>query len=426
MAPTLALSDRDRGVLAGDDGPAAAFALRLILGYGAAIGAERLIDISAAHIDGCLYHGRASLDFVEHLLALGGRVRVPTSLNVGSIDLIHPGLGRGPPAHAAAAERLMRAHEALGCVPTYTCAPYLTLMRPRFGDQIAWAESNAIVFANSVIGARTARYGDFIDLAAALTGRVPAAGLHLVENRRARLVFTLAPGLAELMEPGVLAVAVGAIVGARSGSRVPAIVGLPPGLSEDHLKALGAVAASAGATALFHAVGLTPEAPTLAAALQDGRPDEAHAITARDVESALGSLSTVPAGTRLAAVSLGTPHYSAAEAERLLPLVAASPPRVPFYVSVGRATLETLAAAGVADALARLGVTLLVDTCTYVSAVMGRLDGAVMTTSGKLAWYAPANLGIEIAFGSLEACIASAHAGRVTAVAGIPLQGGRA
>ena len=110
-------------------------------------------------------------------------MRVPTTLNVGSMDLIHPELFRGSDEVRADGERLMQAHVALGCAPTYTCAPYQTFIRPRFGAQIAWGESNAIVFANSVIGARTDRYGDFIDLCCAMTGRAPEYGLHLTENR---------------------------------------------------------------------------------------------------------------------------------------------------------------------------------------------------------------------------------------------------
>ena len=104
---------------------------------------------------------------------LGGKVRVPTTLNVGSLDLIHPELFRGPKEDAENGARLMRAHVELGCAPTFTCAPYQSVYRPRFGAQIAWGESNAIVFANSVIGARTNRYGDFIDLCCAMTGRAP-------------------------------------------------------------------------------------------------------------------------------------------------------------------------------------------------------------------------------------------------------------
>jgi predicted aconitase len=153
----LALDDRDRGLLDGRQGAAAAFAMGLLVRYGEALGAPHFIDISQAHVDGVIHHGQANLDFVEHVVALGGRVAVPTTLNVGSMDLIHPELFRGAPALAAAGTRLMRAHEALGCVATFTCAPYQTMFRPRRGDQIAWGESNAIVFANSVIGACTDR-----------------------------------------------------------------------------------------------------------------------------------------------------------------------------------------------------------------------------------------------------------------------------
>ncbi|MDP3524918.1 MAG: aconitase X, partial [Hoeflea sp.] len=170
-------------MLQGQHGPAAADALGLVVRFAEAVGATRLLPCASAHVDGCLYHGQASLDFVERFEVLGGRVKVPTTLNVGSVDLIHPELFIGDPALGAAGKRLMEAHVELGCTPSFTCAPYQTLLRPRFGEQLAWAESNAIVFANSVIGARTNRYGDFIDLACALAGRVPDYGLHRSENR---------------------------------------------------------------------------------------------------------------------------------------------------------------------------------------------------------------------------------------------------
>jgi len=173
----LALTAADRAMLEGEAGEAAAFAMRILAAFAGSVGAASLLDISRAHIDGCLYHGRVSLDFVERLAAGGGKVRVPTTLNVGSLDLIHPEIMRVSAEERAPARRLMQAHEELGCQPSFTCAPYQTLFRPAFGEQIAWGESNAIVFANSVIGARTNRYGDFIDLCCAVTGRAPAWGL---------------------------------------------------------------------------------------------------------------------------------------------------------------------------------------------------------------------------------------------------------
>ena len=408
---TLALASIDQALLAGGHGEAAAFAMRLLVKFATAMGAPGFLDITGAHIDGCLYHGQVSLDFVEHVVRLKGRVRVPTTLNVGSMDLIHPELFRGDRKIATDGARVMRAHEELGCLPTFTCAPYQTMFKPKFGDQIAWAESNAIVFANSVIGARTNRYGDFLDLACALTGRAPAYGLHLTENRRARLVFELeATPWDDTERP---AIAIGAIIGARAGTDIPAIVGLSAATTEDDLKALGAVAASAGGVAMFHAVGLTPEAATLDAALQGQRPDIVHRISSDEMRDALARLSTVADGTALAAVSLGTPHFSPAEFARLMPMVTTSPPRVPVYINTNRQTLSGLEASGDATRLGSLGVTLVVDTCTYVTSIMREQSGAVMTNSGKWAWYAPGNLGIEVAFGSLAECVASAAAGRV-------------
>ncbi|WP_207482101.1 aconitase X [Arenibaculum pallidiluteum] len=410
---TPALSPLDRDLLDGAHGEAARFAMRLLQRFAEAVGARRFVEAEAAHIDGCLYLGRVSLDFVEHLLRLGGRVRVPTTLNVGSVDLIHPELFQGDAAVGTGGARLMRAHEELGCVPTYTCAPYQTIFRPRPGAQVAWAESNAIVFANSVIGARTNRYGDFIDLCCALTGRVPYYGLHMPENRRARVLVEIASLPPEWDEAGPACIAVGHAIGRLCGDRIPAIRGLPAAASEDDLKALGAVAASSGAVAMFHAVGLTPEAGTIEAAFQGEAPEERILLTAGDLRDIVRRLSTVPDGIPLAAVSLGTPHFSLDEFARLMPLLDGPRPAIDIYVNTGRAVLQELEARGWADRLRDAGVTLVIDTCTYVTAVMRELSGAVMTNSGKWAYYAPGNLGVDVAFGSLADCMASARAGRV-------------
>lgn len=412
---SLRLADADRSLLAGEEGGAAAFAMTILAAFAEAVGAEALIDIAQAHIDGCLYHGQASLDFVERLVALKGRVRVPTTLNVGSLDLIHPELMAMDEAERAPARRLMRAHEELGCRPTFTCAPYQSLSRPRFGEQIAWGESNAIVFANSVIGARTNRYGDFIDLCCAMTGRAPAWGLHLDANRRGQVLFRFA-GFARTLAPSdALFVATGLIVGARSGERVPVIEGLPAPRDEDQLKALGAAAASSGSTALFHVVGVTPEAATLGDAFHGGAPERVETIAPADVAEALARLSSVPDGTDISAVCLGTPHFSHAEWERLFALIEAERPRrgVPIYVNTARATLQSLDPARVRRAREAYALTPVVDTCTYVTAILRDLKGAVMTNSGKWAHYAPGNIGVKVAFGELADCLASAAAGKV-------------
>jgi predicted aconitase len=171
-----ALEEADRAMLDGARGEAVALAMRVVVGTARASGAPRLLSVESAHIDGCLYHGRAGLDFAERLVALSGQVAVPTTLNVGSLDLLHPGLVRADAELADAGRRLMDAYVAVGCAPTWTCAPYQISARPAAGTHVAWAESKAIAFVNSVLGARSDRYGDFLDIAAALTGRSRTPG----------------------------------------------------------------------------------------------------------------------------------------------------------------------------------------------------------------------------------------------------------
>ena len=408
----MELSTRDRAMLGGDAGAGVASAMEILCAYAEAVGADRLLDIAGAHIDGCLYHGQVSLDFVERMAAGNARVAVPTTLNVGSLDLIHPEIMRVPEAEAKPARRLMVAHEALGCLPSFTCAPYQTMFRPRFGEQIAWGESNAIVFANSVIGARTNRYGDFIDLCCALTGRAPACGLHLDENRAGRALFRL-DGFGEATDS--VFIGVGLIVGRETGEAVPVIEGLPIPRDEDQLKALGAAAASTGSVALFHAIGITPEAPDLPTATGGLPPLVERIVTPDDVAMAVRALSAVPDETPLAAVCLGTPHYSYGEWLRLIAMLRDIGPAagVPIYVNTGRETLARLEAEEAFMGLEGAGLIPVADTCTYVTAILEDLGGAVMTASGKWAHYAPGNIGVRVAFGELRDCILSAAAGRV-------------
>ncbi|HEX2031915.1 MAG TPA: aconitase X catalytic domain-containing protein [Actinomycetota bacterium] len=411
--PQLNPTPEERALLSGSGGPGAALAMRIVSRMAEVTGAERLLPAASAHIDGCLDHGPAGLEFVERLVEGGARVAVPTTLNVGSLDLLHPGLYRGDRATAARARRLMDAYVELGCRPTWTCAPYqLPEARPRLGEHVAWAESNAIVFANSVLGARTDRYGDFIDISAAITARVPDAGLHRDENRRAETVFRLEGVPSRLLDRDVIYPVLGHLIGREARSAVAALVGLPGPVSEDRLKALGAAAASSGGLGLVHVVGVTPEAPTLDAALGGRPPVRELAVTPARLAAARDELNTAPDGP-VGAVSVGTPHFSVAEFERLVPLVREHPPHVPFYVSTARAVLSQVDATGWLAELEAAGVRLVVDTCTYVTPILGPVEGPVMTDSAKWAYYAPGNLGVEVVFGSLEECVVSAARGRV-------------
>jgi predicted aconitase len=411
----LRLQQRDRRMLSGSEGEAVRTAMEIVVAMAEVAGAERLVDIASAHIDGCLYHGQVSLDFAERLLEGGARVRVPSTLNVGSVDLLHPELYRGNPDTAGRARRLMDLYAEMGCRPTWTCAPYQLDARPAFGEHVAWAESNAIVFANSVLGARTDRYGDFIDICAAVTGRAPYAGLHVTENRRGQVVFRLRGISDSLLDEDVLYPVLGHLVGLEAGTLVPVIDGVPKDVSEDRLKALGATAASSGSVGLFHAVGVTPEASTLEEALQGGDSAQTIEVTPDLVARARDSLSTARDG-ELRAVSVGTPHFSLSEFGGLVDLLDGEgvAEGVDFYVSTGRSVLTEAQSRGWVDTCERAGITIVTDTCTYVTPIMrGERTGVVMTNSGKWAYYAPGNLGVQVVFGSLAECVRSAVGGKV-------------
>lgn len=410
----LQLTARDAAMLAGEMGEATRMAMRILVTMAGVYGADRLLDIESAHIDGCLYHGYSGLEFAERLAAGGARVVVPTTLNVGAMDLLHPDVFRGTEQVGQWATRMMQAYEAMGCRPTFTCAPYQAMHRPPLGAQIAWAESNAIVFANSVLGARTNRYGDFIDICCAITGRAPDVGLHRAENRAGQILFRLRGIPERLLREDVLFPVLGYWLGARTGTRIPVIEGLSPDTTEDQLKALGAATASSGGVALFHAVGVTPEAPTLEAAFQGRAPEAIIEVTLDDLKGTLGVLSTTTDGP-IDVVALGSPHFSLDEFARLLPLVERHPPRpdFEFIVCTNRLALAALQRRGWLDRLRAVGVQIIVDTCVVVTPIVRAQGGVLMTNSGKFAHYSPGNIGLQVVYGSLEECVRSAAAGAV-------------
>ena len=412
----LRLTAEDEAKLAGDHGPGVAMAMRLVVALARVSQAARLIDIESAHIDGCLYHGKAGLDFIEKLVGLGAKVTVPTTLNVSSLDLLHPGLVRLGPTESAAARRLMDAYVAIGARATWTCAPYQLAARPEAGTDIAWAESNAIVFANSVLGARTARYGDFVDVCAAVTGRVPLAGLHMAENRIPTLELDCSSIPDRVLESDAAWAALGFVVGREVGEQVSILTGITPTVvDEDGLKALGATAASNGSVALFHVAGVTPEAVDAGDAWPEaGIPR--IAVTPELLRAARDALTGATAGDELNAVALGTPHFSLAEFAKLAAVLkdrVSFDPSCTVWISTSREVLADAREQGYAQLCEEAGAKLVVDTCTYLVPILADSVRTAMTTSGKWAWYAPANMGINVVLGTLAECIASARAGRV-------------
>jgi predicted aconitase len=410
----VTLSDRDAAMLNGDHGPAVQLAMSILVRMADVYGGEALMDISQAHIDSTIYLGDATLEFAERLAALGARVAVPTSLNVSGVDQCGWQQWAVPPDWAAKAARQMLAYEKMGAVPTWTCAPYQTTMRPRFGQQIAWGESNAIAFANSVIGARTERYPDLLDICCAITGRVPAVGLHLVENRGGQMLLRLHGVPGALQHDDQFFPVLGHLVGKIAGDRIPVLDGVVAQPTEDELKAFAAAAASSGRVALFHIVGLTPEAPTLSAAFHGGAPEIDVAISADDLRAARNELTTAD-GRELDMVILGSPHFSGAEFAQLAPLVRGrrADPRVRFLVTSSRAMKAQAEENGVLQPVLDFGAEVTLDTCILASPMLPPSIRLLMTNSAKYAYYAPSLLNSRVTFGSLRDCVASAVAGRV-------------
>lgn len=407
-------------MLSGEQGPAVALSMRIITELGRIRGASELVDIDSVHIDGCIFYGQAGLDFAQKLVALGGQVRVPTTVNVGSVDLIHPHLILQNTERerwvAQGGRDLMQAYVDLGCRQTWTCAPYQMDSRPDVGRHIAWAESNAIVFANSVLGARTDRYGDFVDIAAAITGKAPKGGLHLDAERQGDVVLDCTSLSLETLALDVTYPVLGYLSGAIAGTTNPVFVGLPADVSEDSLKAVGAAAASSGGVALFHVVGRTPEAPTLKAALGSHVDAPVHHITAQRLNAARQELSTARED-KLDAVSLGTPHASVDEIADAHAAIVGGPPLadgVAFYISTGRSVFAEAERRGLVQPLEEWGVTFVLDTCTYVTSILRPGTRTVMTNSGKWAHYAPGNMGVDVVLATLDECVQSATTGTVT------------
>jgi predicted aconitase len=411
----LELEPVDRALLNGEFGAGSAHAMAMLVQYAKAVRADRFVSVQSAHIDGCLYHGPASIDFARRYVALGGRVRVPTTLNVAAVDSVHTHWQTGVTEIIAAQIRLNELHVALGCTPTLTCAPYQRLPRPRFGDHIAWAESNAIVFANSVLGARTDRYGDFADLCAALTGRVPLAGLHCDENRLARLLIAVVDLRRSELPRDLYFAAVGYVLGRLAAGHVPLLHGLPADCSEDELKAIGAAAASSGAVALFHVLGVTPEATRLGDAFGNGTIPPPIRVGRQELQAAVTELCPLEVGEPVAAMCLGTPHFSRSEFSELARMVADRRPAdgVESYVSTSRAIAAETAASADLAALDAFGIRIVVDTCTYVTPGLRMRPGAIVTTSAKYAHYGPINLRRRVGLMTLERCVRSVERGSV-------------
>ncbi len=416
QAHSIELDQNEKGWLAGKDGPAMRLAIETVLKAASIMGAERLVPASFAHIDACFYAGQAHIDFARLLLDNDARFAVPAWTNSGLVSLEQPNLRSEPGDHEtiAGARELMQLYIKLGARPVWTCAPYQLPGRPALGDHIIVGESNAVSFYNSVIGARTNKYGDFLDVACALTGKVPLARLHTDAGRAGEIVLRTKDVPDQLKAEEIFYHLLGHITGQRAGSRIPVVEGLPADAGEDKLKAVSAAAAASGGVELWHGVGVTPEAATLDAALKGGNPSQTIDITIDDLATARAQLSSGTDGP-LNMVALGTPHFSLAEFAALAPLLAGRKVHgdVKVYVATSRFIRDLADAQGFMQPLRDAGVEIITDTCTYFSPKVRGCTGRAMTNAAKWAYYAPGLLGIEVCFGSLKECAESAVRGEV-------------
>lgn len=406
------LDSHERGLLDGAGGAGAALAMRVVVESARVLGASRLVPIRSAHIDSCLYHGDSGTLFAERLVSLAARVSVPTTLNVGALDLLHAGLVRLDPATRQMAQRLMAAYVAMGARQTWTCAPYQAGHRPAAGEDVAWGESNAVAFCNSVLGARTSRCGDFLDICAAITGRAPQTGLHLPENRLAKVLIDATGIPPTFWRDDVSFPILGAWLGRAVGQRVAAIEGIGHP-TEDQLKALGAAAASSGAVGLFHVIGVTPEASSREIAFGNSPPEEIIRLDPEALAKARAGLSTTrrSAGDPIDAVAIGSPHLSVEELRTLDRLLGDRRCSKSLYACTGRHTLQALRNDGLIERLSIRGVVIVVDTCIVVTPVLPGGGGVLVTNSGKFAHYARPNTGYDVVFASLTECVESAVRG---------------
>lgn len=400
----LTLTDHDRAMLAGAEGEATAQAMRILCAMAVNQGATRLIDVTQGHIDGCIYASPANLTFAEKMADMGARVRIPTTMNAISVDHANWRAQGVPPIFGGPAQRLADAYVRMGCQPTFTCSPYLLDTAPRQGEAIAWSESNAVIYANSVLGARTAKHPDFLDLCIAMTARAPLSGVYLDEPRQARRIIDvdLPDGIDDAFWP-----LIGWLAGKAAPDRIPLLRGLAAKHpTDENLKAVCAAFGTTSAAPMLHVEGVTPEADRIAR-------DADHArISRADMAAGWRVLNDGPEDVDL--IAIGSPHASILECRALADALAGRKVTVPTIVTSGRAVMDQARTEGTLARLEASGVQILPDLCwcSISEPVFPPGTRALMTNSGKYAHYGPGLSGRAVRFGSLSACADAAVTGR--------------
>lgn len=402
----LRLSESDRTLLAGHDGQARQIAMEVICLLAAVQGAHELIDVSRAHIDGCILAHDANLDFAEKMDQMGAKTLIPTTINAISVDRENWHSQGVMPDFGNRASRLADAYVHMGARPTFTCAPYLLDDAPGEDEAIGWSESNAVVYANSVLGARTQKHPDYLDLFIAITGRAPKTGVYLAENRVP--VCELRMILPERADDSLWPM-MGWLAGSKSPSGIPVLTGLEKlSPTPDDLKALCAAFGTMSAAPMLHVRGHTPEG------------DVPLSPGAKRLDITVGDLRELWQGFNAAddqvdLVAIGSPHASLAETRKFADLLSGQscPTTIKTIVTVGRKVLADMTEEGILDRLQRAGVQVIPDVCwcSMTEPVFPMTASVLMTNSGKYAHYGNGLTGRGVRFGSLEDCAKAAVSG---------------
>ena len=406
-ASDLQLSDRDTHVLNGSAGKAAQLAMEIIVRMAATQGADHLLDVTRGHIDGCILAHSANLIFAETLLKMGAKVAIPTTINAISVDRRAWQSQGLDDQFGDRASRLADAYVKMGAQPTFTCSPYLLDDKPVKGECLGWSESNAVIYANSVLGARTTKHPDYFDLFVAITGRAPAVGVYFDKGRVPQIILSV--DVPEHADESLWPL-LGWLAGKAAPDRIPLLLGLERlSPSTDDLKGFCAAFGSTSGAPMFHIAGVTPEA--------DMAPVET-ATMARIGRAEFGSgWHELNSGdTQVDLVAIGSPHASLVELDRLANAFdgAKVHPEVDVIVTVGRKILSEARRLGHVSRLEHAGVRVFPDICwcSITEPVFPTRARALITNSGKYAHYATGLTGRTARFGTLQACVNAALTGR--------------
>jgi predicted aconitase len=400
----LQLSVEEQAMLSGELGPGVRKAMEIVVALGQIYGARRLVAIGSVQVAGVSYRnlGEAGLEFLSEWADQGAHVRAPTTLNPAGMDLCAwQDLGFSED-FAQRQLAVIEAFERFGVRATCTCTPYLVGNVPHLGEHVAWAESSAVSYANSVLGARTNREGGPSALAAAFTGRTAAYGLHLDENRRATLRVDVRCPVRTLSDFGAL----GYLVGKAAQNRVPYFVGLEAGAGSPCpcLKALGAAMAASGAVALYHVAGVTPEAdrPNVLA------PDH-ETLVVDDLQPVYTVLNSEARDIDL--VWFGCPHAGLEEMTEIVRLLDGRQVQAALWVTAAREVRQRAEAQGLVAAIEASGGRVVADMCAAVAPMRELGFRTVATPSAKGATYLPSHAGLLVRYGTVEQCIEAAVSG---------------